>query len=267
MPICDECQKVLNNEDLTQVPRGALANDMMIFYAMPELYEDGGLTIMEMICASPCITSMICFSMEVKYGNMFESGLHMNRHRVGTRGNATTFLLPWDSVLTELQKLEDQEEVLDLPRTGDQLAHVVHVLLKAHDEDKRADLAQFIHQAHVDRDKVVRVILAAKGRGHRSYARVDEAHIRQKAEKLPKQGVPPELLVLLPTDNTHDKLHMQKAATPVEGLKATLAQAQEALRHQHPNAVVMERSGVEQGDNQLRRKHACLEHFGGTNQC
>ena len=101
-----------------------------------------------------------------------------------------------------------------LDRREVRLEHVVHVHLKAHDEDKGLSRTiQFSHQAHVDRDKVVRVILAAKARGHRSYARVDEARVREKAEKLPKQGVPPELLVLLPTDNMQDKLQMQKATT------------------------------------------------------
>ena len=76
----------------------------MFFYAPEEMYTDGGLTVMEMICASLCITSMICFSLEVKYGNMLNETALMNRHRVGARGNATTFQLPWELLLQELQK-------------------------------------------------------------------------------------------------------------------------------------------------------------------
>ena len=68
---------------------------MMFFDAPKELYEDRGFTVMEMLCVSPYITAMICFSMEVKYGHMPDSTVHMQRHRVGARGNATTFLLPW----------------------------------------------------------------------------------------------------------------------------------------------------------------------------
>ena len=82
------------------------------------------VTVMEMICASACLTSMICFSMEVKYGNMLDSRLHMQRHRVGARGNATTFLLPYESLLSELQRLDDAvataEQRTDLPRNGHQ---------------------------------------------------------------------------------------------------------------------------------------------------
>ena len=97
VPVCVKCGEYVMSETPT-LPPPSLCNDMMVFYAPTELYEDGGLTIMEMICASPCLTSMICFSMEVKYGNMFDTTLHMQRHRVGARGNATTFLLPWDDV-------------------------------------------------------------------------------------------------------------------------------------------------------------------------
>ena len=175
------------------MPPAALCNDLMVFYAPNELYEAGGLTVMEMICASPCITSMICFSMEVKYGNLFNSKLHMQRHRVGARGNATTFLLPWESLLQELQRLDDTNIAggagPDLPRTGSELAYVVQVLLKANDEDERDGLKNFIHQAQVNRDKVIRVILGAKQRGHRAYMNISEDQVRNKAQQLPAQGL------------------------------------------------------------------------------
>ena len=87
---------------------------------------------MEMISASTCIPSMICFSMEVKYGNLFQSTLHMQRHRVGARGNATTFLLPWESLLEELQRIEENTHQEgngpDLPRTGKELQYVVQAV-------------------------------------------------------------------------------------------------------------------------------------------
>ena len=58
------------------------------------------------------------------------------------RGNATTFLMPWQSVLSELQKLESRQEASespDLPLVGSQLQSVVQVLLKCSDEKKRKD--------------------------------------------------------------------------------------------------------------------------------
>eukprot|EP00972_Heterocapsa_arctica_P065871 9720888-Heterocapsa_arctica.AAC.1 len=102
-----------------------LANDMMIFYAPKELYTLQ-VSVLELICASVCLTSMICFSLEVKYGNLFDTTVHMQRHRVGARGNATSFPMPWQDLLVQLQNLEaeggEPAVAPDLPRTGRQLA-------------------------------------------------------------------------------------------------------------------------------------------------
>eukprot|EP00959_Pyramimonas_sp_CCMP1952_P173446 3624717-Pyramimonas_sp.AAC.1 len=54
------------------VPRRSLANDLMAFYA-PDRMHTEGMTVMEMICCSPCIASTICFSLEVKFQNDQES--------------------------------------------------------------------------------------------------------------------------------------------------------------------------------------------------
>ena len=181
VPVCTACFSCLTCET-PSLPPASLCNDMMIFYAPEELYEDGGLTIMQMICASPCITSMTCFSMEVKYGNMFDSTLHMQRHRVGARGNATTFLLPWDSLLVELQRIESTAAKngtpLDLPRSRKDLAYVVQVLLKTNDEEQRENLKNFGFQVQVNRNKIANLILSMKRRGHKAYMRVDERAVR-----------------------------------------------------------------------------------------
>ena len=271
VPLCGDCSSHLFAQEAS-LPPGSLPNDMMVFYAPEEIYADGGLTIMEMICASPCITSMICFSMEVKYGNMLDSTLHMQRHRVGARGNATTFPLPWESILLELKRLQDDEDDQvkpDLPRTGKELAWVVQVLLKTNDEDKRDNLKNFVHQAQVNSMKVVNCILGMKRRGHRAYMHVSEESVREKAKHLPEQGIPPELISLLQNDSSFEKLHMQKAATPVEGMKETALAAAQRTAQEHPNAVVLERSGTEEGDIQVRRR-AVLEALVsdvGVNTC
>ena len=69
LPMCHLCARsVLQQEP--ELPPGSLANDMMIYYGPEELYTHQ-MTVLEMICSSVCITSMICFSLEVKYGNLF----------------------------------------------------------------------------------------------------------------------------------------------------------------------------------------------------
>ena len=193
VPVCTACSHYVMSHK-PSLPPTALWNDMMIFYAPQELYANGGL-VMEMICASPCITSMIWFSMEVKYGHMLDSKLQMHRHRVGARGNATTFLSPRESILSELQRLEAQNESASasttLPRTGEDLRYVVQILLRTNDEDKRDNLKHFIHQARVKRAIVVQLILSMKRRGHRSYVHLDEEADHQRGQKLPVDGVPP----------------------------------------------------------------------------
>ena len=151
--------------------------------------------------------------------------------------------MPWQAILPELMRLDDasqREEAPDLPRTGEDLKYVVQVLLKTNDEDKRDSLKHFVHQARVRRHVVVNWILSAKARGHRAYIHVNEAKIRAKARLLPIDGVPEEILHCLPNDNTLDKIQVQKAATPVEGLRQNLHHAKEAFKEQRPLAVVLE---------------------------
>ena len=85
------------------MPLAALANDMMIYYAPAELYPEI-VTVMEMICASVCITSMICFTFEKRYRGhrAMDEVVHGNEHRMAARGNATSFPLPWQDSLKQL---------------------------------------------------------------------------------------------------------------------------------------------------------------------
>ena len=93
---------------------------------------------------------------------MFNTNVHMNRHRVGGRGNATTFAMPWQAILTELLRLEEDSErqvAPDLPKVGEGLKYVVQVFLRTNDEEKRDKLKNFAHQARVHRHVVVNWIL------------------------------------------------------------------------------------------------------------
>jgi beta-glucosidase-like glycosyl hydrolase len=137
---------------------------------------------------------------------------------------------------------ENPPIVPDLPRSGSQLAYVVQVLLKTHDEEKRDFLKHFIHRANVNRDEVVRCMLGMKARGHRAYVHVDEAKVREN--QLPANGIPPESISLLPNDNSFEKLRVQKAATPVDAMKDA-DKIRQSFKDERPNAVVLERSSAE----------------------
>ena len=78
-----------------------------------------------------------------------------------------------------------------------------------------------------------------------------------RAQLLPKNGVPPEVIRCLNLDDNLDKLHVQKAATPVEGRhEAWNEAAAHALQMQRPNAVVMERSSFPEADTNKSRAAA-----------
>ena len=89
------------------------------------------------------------------------------------------------------------------------------------------------------RHVVVNSILRAKARGHRAYISVDADKVHAKARSLPEDGVPPELTHLLPNDGALDKIQIQKAATPIEGLREDLGDTAHAFSVQRPNAVVL----------------------------
>ena len=161
------------------MPPATLANDMMIDDARTEFYTEN-IPAMEMLCASVCITSMLCFTLDKMYRGhrAMDEFVHGSEHRMAARGNATSFPLPWQDLLkqlTEGAKMEDLGRSASLPRTGQELAHVVSILLKtsnAHD-DSDVNMARFFHQAMVRRSVVVKLIETMKRKGHRAYKHID----------------------------------------------------------------------------------------------
>ena len=65
------------------------------------------------------------------------------------------------------------------------------------------------------------------------YMSVARGRVRQKAERLPVQGVPPEIIRLMGHDTDLDKVQVQKAATPVAG-RTTLERAATKLERRAP---------------------------------
>ena len=76
--------------------------------------------------------------------------------------------------------------------------------------------------------------------GHPSYANLDEDLVRDRAKALPEEGIPPEVLKVLPRlDGAQDKLQPQKAATPCDGMEPTL-EAGQSFAAQRGRAIVAE---------------------------
>ena len=172
-----------------KMPAAALKGDMTIYYATREIYTENA-TVMGLLCASTCVTAMITFTFEAKLRseNPLGAQAHMARHRMGARGNATSFPLPWGGLLGSLRAADDAANVLDLPRTGDELVGIVSVLLTTSGGDDPASMARFVHQAWVRRAVFVKLNEGVCRRQHRAYAGIDMDRVRRKAQTLPDNG-------------------------------------------------------------------------------
>ncbi|CAJ1385553.1 unnamed protein product, partial [Effrenium voratum] len=244
LPDCGECLEHLAQAEL---PPLSLANDMWTGYAPERIYAEEA-TVMELICASPCVTTLICMSMEARFrseAGALDEAAHMARHRFGARGNALSFPLPWEDVLQALQAGGDRAAAL--PRSGAELGQLVRVLLKTNKKGKTtgAEIKGLIHQANVRREVVINLVLDMQRLGHPSFAGADEEGVRLRAAALPTDGVPPEVLKVVAQadadfDDAEDKLQPQKAATPCDGRQEDVAAAGATFAAQRARAVVAE---------------------------
>ena len=96
-------------------------------------------------------------------------------------------------------------------------------------------------------------------RGHSAYKHVDMEAVKKRAEALPVDDVPPEIIRLLPLDGAHDKMQPNKNATPVSG-EGSLDQMRKNFDVPRYNAVVHEKSSLDEGDEPAQVR-ACVEHI------
>ena len=78
---------------------------------------------------------------------------------------------------------------------------------------------------------------------------------RLKSEALPEDGIPPELIRLLPHDTHLDNILVQKAATPIGG-RSDLEGAGHMVSTTKPNGVVLEKSSYDEADINAQRVEA-----------
>ena len=170
---------------------------------------------------------------------------------VQTRGNATTFPLAWEDLLQNMQEAARQAEEgqLQLPHIGSELKSIVNVILKAGKANENVvDTAKIIHQARVRRSIVVGLVLDAKAREHPAYRSLEESEVYRRAATLPEDGVPTEIIALLPEDNNLQDIQRQKAATPYRDNMTEEQLREEFATMCKPNAVVGERTSAGFGD-------------------
>ena len=251
VPLCRSCKVELVRQN--KQPAAALSNDMMVYYGPREAYSVE-VTVMEMLCASPCLTTMICFSLEQKLrgDRALDQDAWMNRQRMAVRGNATTFPLAWEDLLQQLQDLEkkavQKKGGLKLLHCGAKLREVVNVIVKSRQRHETFDVGRIVHQARVRRAVVVRLIEDAVARGHPAFQGIQMEQMYSDATALPEDGVPEEVVAMLPYDQDLNCIMRQKAATPVRQEMCADDLAEEMKSMAKPNAVVGERTSVGMAD-------------------
>ena len=155
LPICSECADHLSKAKL---PPLSYANDMWTGYGLKMIYEQK-VTVIELVCASPCLTSLVLMSMESKHRQepsnaVFDEEAHMARHRFGARGNVISFPLPMEALLQQLvEHVTEPDAACSVPRNGKQLGEIFRVILKTNKTGKTTDqeIKTLIHQAKVRR--------------------------------------------------------------------------------------------------------------------
>ena len=261
VPVCRSCAGHFHSggKQRAALPATALANDLWVSYLPREVYTEA-VTVVELICASPCVTGMFCFSLEYhRVTSVYDSTAFMPRHRQGARGNVTSYPLPWLDLLARLATMEGAAAP-ELPRCGQELADTAQVLLRTGGLEAE-DTKRFLHAARVRRRVVLDLLRGAVARGRTAFTALDLAQAELRAQALPEDDVPPELVRLLDADRSIAQLRPQKAATPMEGRESEPAKAAQQIADIRPHAVLLEASGLDEGDV-LAREAAAWRQLG-----
>eukprot|EP00435_Cladocopium_sp_Y103_P055193 s336_g18.t1 len=227
VPLCSSCWNYIYRH--RSKPPEALSNDMLLGHPPREIYAQE-CTVLELLCASPCMTALTCFSIERRclQDRSLAQDAFMNRHRLCAKGNATTFPLPWEDLLSEFERLDGKRAAKGVAPLLPHVGKGQHV----------------IHQAVVRRTVVVRLIATMVARHHPAYTGVDMSLVESRAEMLPENDVPAEIIALLDNDGSLNQVLRQKAATPFNDQMSEEQAGYEFGRLLKPNAVVMEKTSA-----------------------
>ena len=116
IPVCNVCNDALTSSPPTQ-PCIALANDMWSGFSSEYIYKNN-VTYLELLSASPCCVSLICFVLQEAYDQkdpkdccqapkraMFLEPAFVQKQRTAARGNITMWPMPLSDILQEMKRL------------------------------------------------------------------------------------------------------------------------------------------------------------------
>jgi hypothetical protein len=243
IPICNECWSALDNAKPHR-PTLALSNDLWFGY-LPQVIYDTEATYMELLCASVCHPTMLSFQVNCYGWDTKKERVHMQKHRVGARGNMTAFQVPWENVFSEMEKIRTAANT-QLPRTGTDLLQLVQVLLQKNGAElEQTDVNQLLASATVKRDTVLKLIKAMHDAGHRDYASLDMNEIQKDLDAWQHVDgtVPKEVLVELSSHKRNDeKIEEDAGGKPAVAPDSLVSNGADPLKDRRVMSLACERS-------------------------
>ena len=180
-----------------------------------------GVTWMEKTVSSPYWTGITLFSIgqrgtdrKTRRHHLMHDAMYSSVRRVAFKGQVFSAPMDWPDLLDQLEKVEKDEERIELPVLGEALLSRVRLSITS----GLVDLNKHMKQATVRRDVVVQFIRMHRDSGHPDYTNVFMERVEQRARELAPTNdptIPSGLLDVLDEDEDEDlDDDVDKAATP-----------------------------------------------------
>jgi hypothetical protein len=276
IPLCTHCIKIMSDQTTGGIPQ-SLCNDNHWGHTSDILYKHNA-TWLEMAVASPCWTTILVYYIEGDRGHLLDEKYGRQRWRTRVKGSASTFQMPWEDIIGDLQRAIGDETLAEIPRPAECVKYLLRVRLKIGQLDfsKKQWLKQLrirphvvlqllyylIEQNHeVFRGKGTTIELKARMRAavEREYPDT-EGHLPEAQ----RQGHVPESLLrqLKEAEEEHEphakrarrstSLDDEKNATPGPGCRSS----EDCLDDVRPVSVAMDRSAQSLSDPATQREGA-----------
>ena len=144
IPLCCTCFRRIRKRSGSNTIPMVLCNDNFWGYALAAIWKYN-VRWVEAAIASPCWTSMMVYYVEGDGGHLMNERLGEQLFRTAVRGSASTFHMPWEEILKNLQSNCLDKELAQLPRPEERLKY----LLRVHVKLGGVDLKKHLKGAHV----------------------------------------------------------------------------------------------------------------------
>ena len=163
VPVCTSCRgKLWQADGKSNVPM-SLANDNWYGYVQ-EIIAKLGVRWIECACASICWTSQIIYHLEEPYGHLMANDMRGAEGRTAVRGTVTSFPMPAEAILRNLQAAMNQSSLIPMPHDGKVLSILVRLHLNGKVEAKK-----YLKEFEIRADVVVQLFRELVSRGFPGY--------------------------------------------------------------------------------------------------